>query len=337
MKQPPFVITNRIIDLVSEISELVGKISVLSDSLRSPVLRRKNRIHTIHGSLSIENNSMTVEQITAVLDGKTVLAPPKDIAEVRNAFEIYENMELLDPFSVDDLLKAHGVMMRGLAEDAGSFRERNVGVADSRTGEIIHFGTLPQYVPGAVDDLLEWTRESDVHMLIKSCVFHYEFELIHPFSDGNGRTGRLWHTLMLSKWNPVFAWLPVESMVFRNQQEYYNAINRSNVAGSSEVFIEFMLDVMVRTLEEAIETSREQVGNKSGTSQEQVGTVTKEMLLEFCRIPRSREEMQQFCGISGIKQFRNKYLRPLLESGELMMTVPDKPNSRNQRYVRTPG
>ena len=184
----------------------------------------------IHGSLAIEQNTLTIEQVTAVINGKRVLAPPKDIAEAKNAYEIYECLDELDPYSVDDLLTAHGVMTRGLIDESGMFRSRAVRVADTE-GNIIHFGTLPQYVPEAVENLLKWVKTSDLHMLIRSCVFHYEFELIHPFADGNGRVGRPWHTFLLSKWNPAFAWLPVESIIHENQQAYYAAINASNAAG----------------------------------------------------------------------------------------------------------
>ena len=162
---------------------------------------------------------MDIEQVTAVLLGKRIVAPPKDIAEVQNAYEIYECMDSLNPYSIDDLLNAHGIMVKGLVNEAGQFRSRPVGVVDSE-GNVLHVGTLPQYVPKLIEELLDWVKTSDIHMLIKSCVFHYEFELIHPFMDGNGRVGRLWHTLLLSKWNPIFAWLPVESIIHDNQKEY---------------------------------------------------------------------------------------------------------------------
>lgn len=253
-KQPPFQITNAIIDHVAEIAELVGKLSLSSHLSGNPTLRRTNRIRTIHGSLAIEQNTLSLEQVTAVLNGKHVLAPPKDIAEVKNSYEIYERLDELDPYSVDDLLTAHGIMTRGLVEESGVFRSRPVGVVDQE-GHVLHFGTLPQYVPGLVEELLNWTKSSDLHMLIRSCVFHYELELIHPFADGNGRVGRLWHTLLLSKWNPTFAWLPVESIIYANQQEYYAAINASNNAGESTVFIEFMLSAIKTSLIEAIGAS----------------------------------------------------------------------------------
>lgn len=253
-KKPPFEITNAMIDLVAEIAELVGRLTSTNQLSANPTLRRTNRIRTIHGSLAIEQNTLTLEQVTAVLNGKQVLAPPKDIAEVKNAYEIYERLEELDPYSVDDLLTAHGIMTRGLVDESGVFRSKPVGVVD-QDGHVLHFGTLPQYVPDLVMELLDWVKNSDVHMLIRSCVFHYELELIHPFADGNGRVGRLWHTLLLSKWNPAFAWLPVESIIHNRQQEYYSAINASNDAGESTVFIEFMLSAIKASLIDAINVS----------------------------------------------------------------------------------
>ncbi len=260
-KKPPFEITNRMIDYVAEIAELLGKLNVTDALSSNPTLRRSNRIRTIHGSLAIEQNPLSLEQVTAVLNGKHVLAPPKDIAEVKNAYEIYERLDELDPYSADDLLTAHGIMTRGLVEESGVFRSRPVGVIDSE-GHVLHFGTLPQYVPDLVMELLDWVKTSEVHMLIRSCVFHYELELIHPFADGNGRVGRLWHTLLLSKWNSAFAWLPVESIIHDRQQEYYDAINASNNTGGSTVFIEFMLSAIKASLMDAISTSDEMSDEK---------------------------------------------------------------------------
>lgn len=260
-KKPPFEITNQIIDYVAEIAELVGRLTSTNQLSANPTLRRSNRIRTIHGSLAIEQNTLSLEQVTAVLNGKHVLAPPKDIAEVKNAYEVYERLDELNPYSVEDLLTAHRIMTQGLVNEAGMFRTRPVGIVDNE-GHILHFGTLPQYVPDLVMELLDWVEKSDVHILIRSCVFHYELELIHPFADGNGRIGRLWHTLLLSKWNPVFAWLPVESIIHDRQQEYYKAINASNDAGESTVFIEFMLSAIKASLIEAIRTSDEMSDEK---------------------------------------------------------------------------
>ena len=171
-------------------------------------------------------------------------------------------MESLNPYLVDDLLNAHGVMVKGLVSEAGEFRSRPVGVVDNK-GNILHFGTLPQYVPKLIEELMEWTKDSNIHMLIKSCVFHYEFELIHPFSDGNGRIGRLWHTLLLSKWNPIFAWLPIESIIHDNQKAYFDAINISNSNGESTIFIEFILLVIKQPLLEVEQLPVAKTANKT--------------------------------------------------------------------------
>ena len=255
---PPFLITNKILALTSEISELVGRVVSTEKLSTDPILRRTNRIRTIQASLAIEQNSLSLDQVTAVLSGKRVLAPPKDIKEVKNAYEIYEKLDQLDPFSVDDLLFAHQVMMKGLVSESGEFRSKDVGVVD-QNGRILHFGTLPAYVPKLVYDLLAWTRDSDLPMLVRSSIFHYEFELIHPFADGNGRVGRLWQTLLLSRWQPIFAWLPIESIIHDKQEEYYQAFNQSNDEGNSTVFVEFMLD--------AIRCALEEVSGISGSSE----------------------------------------------------------------------
>ena len=262
-RKPPFEITTAILDEVAEIAELVGHVNASQGLSANPMLRRSNRIRTIYSSLAIEQNPLSLEQVAAVLSGKRIIAPPKDIAEVKNAFEIYEMIGSLDPYSVDDLLTAHGVMTRGLVDESGCFRSRPVGVADKQ-GNVLHFGTLPDYVPGLVMELLDWVRDSDFHMLIKSCVFHYELELIHPFADGNGRIGRLWHTLLLTQWKPMFAWLPVEFMIHDRQAEYYQAINRSNNEAESTAFIEFMLSAIKEALLEAV-----QIGNTENMSAEE--------------------------------------------------------------------
>lgn len=255
MNKYPFQITDKILNEVAEISQLVGTISVNSKLTSNPTLRRTNRINTIYSSLAIEQNTLSVEQVTAVISGKRVLAPPKDIAEVKNAYEIYEHLDELNPYSVDSLLFAHSIMMRDLVGESGVFRSKPVGVVDSN-GNVLHFGTLPKYVPDLTMELLEWLENSELPMLIKSCVFHYEFEVIHPFADGNGRIGRLWHTLLLSKWNAIFAWIPVESIIHDRQDEYYKAINISNDAADSTAFIEFMLSAIKDALLETMEDNK---------------------------------------------------------------------------------
>ena len=314
-QKPPFEITNQIISDVAEIAELMGKFSVTNQLSTNPTLRRGNRIRTIHGSLAIEQNTLSLEQVTAVLDGKQVLAPPKDIAEVKNAYEIYERLDQLDPYSVDDLLTAHGILTRGLVEESGQFRSRPVGVVDSQ-GNILHFGTLPQYVPDLVMELLDWVKTSQVHILIRSCVFHYELELIHPFADGNGRVGRLWHTLLLSRWNPVFAWLPVESIIHDRQQEYYAAINASNDAGESTVFIEFMLSAIKASITEAMEVSDEMMDEMSDGKMDKATQRWKKIeayLKNHDYIMNA--DVRELCGVSSATA--NRILATLVENKKL--------------------
>lgn len=240
--KPPFDITDKIANLTIEICQLIKQFQATTNFSKNPKLRKKNRIKSIYSSLSIEHNSLTEDQVTAVINGIKVIAPQRDILEVQNACSAYENLSKLNPYNISDLLKTHAIMMRGLSTDAGYFRARGVGVY--KGSELIHMGTRPEYVPTLMQQLIDWTKKSKIHPLIKSCIFHYEFEYIHPFSDGNGRTGRLWHTLILSKWEPLFAWLPIESLIFERQSEYYKALAISDNEGKSTKFIEFMLTVI---------------------------------------------------------------------------------------------
>lgn len=242
---PPITMTEKITNLVIEIAELTGRISTSEGLSKNPKLRRENRIRSIHSSLAIEQNSLTLTQVSDIIQGKRVLGPPQDIREVKNAYEAYELLTRLNPYSIKDLLKAHKVMMTGLVGESGTFRSKGVGVYAGT--ELIHAGTPPQYVPDLMQELFAWLKESKLHPLIKSCIFHYEFEFIHPFADGNGRTGRLWHTLILAKWKAFFLWLPIETMIYERQEAYYQALNASNTAGESTIFVEFML-VLIRDL-----------------------------------------------------------------------------------------
>ena len=251
---PPFKITNEILNFVYEIGELVGKISAEKEFEKNLTLRRENRIKTIYSSLAIEQNTLTLEQVTDVINGKRVLAPPKDIKEVQNAYEIYERLEELNENSVKDLLLAHKIMTSELIKESGRFRSKNAGVYQG--DKLIHMGTLPEYIPELINNLFLWLKKSEEHPLIKAAVFHYEFEFIHPFQDGNGRIGRLWYSLILSKWKKFFAWLPIESLVQKYQKEYYIAINNSNRDGESTEFILFMLKIIKETLIELIEIQK---------------------------------------------------------------------------------
>ena len=244
--QPPFRKNNRIDLLCMEIAELVGMLSPETPLAKSPVLHRQLRIKTIHSSLLIEGNSLDEAAVTAILDGKRILGNSHDILEVENAKHAYDLIPTLNPYSLDDLLMAHGTMMKGLNPEAGRFRSGNIGVFDGDV--LIHAGTPAAYVPEVMADIFNWLKTTDMHPLLASCIFHFEFEFCHPFSDGNGRTGRLWHTLLLSKWRPILTWLPVENTIKERQAEYYRALAKSNATGLSEIFVEFMLEVIKRAI-----------------------------------------------------------------------------------------
>lgn len=250
MYTPPFSITDEVLQLVSDISLKLGRMEALTEKqLPSPMLRKENRIRTIHSSLAIENNSLTLKQVTDIVNGKRVLGAPDEIKEVKNAIDAYHLMQTLDAFSQKDLLKAHAAMMHELVHSAGRFRSENVGVFDDK-GHCVHMAPPADRVPWLIQDLFEWISTTQTHPLISSCVFHYEFEFIHPFVDGNGRMGRFWQTLLLSHWKPIFAWLPVEDIVRENQEGYYAAIAQSDREANSTPFVAFMLKCLLRVIEE---------------------------------------------------------------------------------------
>ncbi len=246
--KPPFHMTDKIVNLVADISEQLGRIFVHRQTQLSPQLRRENRIKTIHSSLAIEHNSLSLEQVTAIVDGKRILGNPNEIREVQNAYRAYEMMMTLDPFSVEDLLKAHGSMMNGLIPENGRFRSGGVGVFDGET--LIHMAPPARLVPEHMQNLFRWYQSSAMHPLIKSAIFHYEFEFIHPFADGNGRLGRMWHTLLLGHWNEIFFWLPVEELIRSRQKNYYDELAKADQAADSAGFVELMLEIIRSTLGE---------------------------------------------------------------------------------------
>ena len=251
---PPFTITDEITSLRAEIAERVGHLSATAGHLPAPHLRKENRIKTIQSSLAIENNSLSVDQVSAILDGKRVLGAPKEIQEVKNAIDAYELLLELNPYKEKDLLRAHQLMMTDLVNENGRYRQGDVGVFDGQ--KCIHIAPPAQRVPLLMADLLRWVKETKVHPLISSCVFHYEFEFIHPFADGNGRMGRMWQTLLLMQWKPVFAWIPVETIVKEHQQDYYAAIAQSDHEANSSSFITFMLQCLKQALQEMEESNQ---------------------------------------------------------------------------------
>ena len=315
--QPPFKITSKIIDYISRISEKIGEINSLENSPHQVKLRKENRIKTIHSSLAIENNSLTIEQITAIIDGKRVLGSPNEIQEVKNAIQAYELLLTLNPYDEKDLLKAHSLMMQDLVSNNGKYRNEGVGIFDGN--QVVHLAPPADRVPFLMADLFNWLKTSDVHPLIKSCVFHYEFEFIHPFQDGNGRMGRLWQTVILKEWKEVFAWIPVESLIKENQSEYYNALNSSDKEADSSSFIEFMLSLLLKTIEEIIETEKKvtaKISVKVTVNQQKILDVIKENPFV------TQEELAQIIGLSRKSIIQN--MKKLQENGLLKRIGADK-------------
>ena len=294
--------------LMSEISEQVGIVTtLLGDNVPSPLLRKANRIKTIHSSLAIEHNTLSLKQVTAIIDGKQVLGAPNEIQEVKNALKAYQLMPQLDAFKEKDLLKAHELMMMALVDNSGQYRTTGVGVFDG--DRCIHMAPPAERVPALMHDLFEWVRKTDVHPLVSSCVFHYEFEFIHPFIDGNGRMGRYWQTMLLSRWKGIFAWIPVETIVKENQQDYYDVIAKCDTVGDSTAFIEFMLrcllDAMNQIEEEPEEDSikvADKVADKVANKSSQ-----KVLMLLYENGHLTREELSERTGLSlgGIKKIIN--------------------------------
>jgi len=319
--EPPFTLTPRVLALVAEIGEALGRMTAQQGMPKPPALRRGNRLRTIQASLAIENNSLTLEQVTAVIAGKRVLGPPKEIQEVRNAFAAYEAMETWKPSSSKDLLAAHKLLMAGLVDCPGRFRSGGVGIAQGE--KIVHLAPPAQRVPGLMKDLLAWLIRTDAHPLIASCVFHYELEFIHPFADGNGRMGRLWQTLILSRWKPLLAWLPVETVIRDRQAEYYAALANSDQAGHCTVFIEFLLSALLQALHEAAVT--DQVGD-------QVSDQVKALLKCLAKRPLTALDCMKKLGLNHRPTFRKNYLQPAMDAGLIERTLPDKPNSSLQQY-----
>ncbi len=245
---PPYEITPAILHLVAEISEKIGAIHAAHLVKPSPELRRENRVKTIQASLGIEGNTLSVEQITAILENKRVIGPVKDVQEVKNAIETYHQIGKFKAGNIKDFLKAHGILMKNLIDDPGKFRNKAVGIVKGQ--QVAHLAPPGDRVPSLMQELFNWLKKSPEHPLIKSCVFHYETEFIHPFMDGNGRIGRLWQTVILMEKYPVFEFLPVETIIKQRQQEYYNVLAACDRAGSSTAFISFMLQVILQALDE---------------------------------------------------------------------------------------
>ncbi len=322
--QPPYAITPAILNLVAEISETIGRYTVLTEQNQSPRLRRENRIRTIQASLAIENNTLTLEQVTAVIEGKRVLGHPREIQEVRNAFAAYEAMEEWEVNSQEDLMAAHGLLMSTLVDEPGRYRSGGVGIFQGE--RLVHVAPPANRVPQLMADLLDWLVQTDEHPLVASCVFHYEFEFIHPFVDGNGRMGRLWQTLILRTWKPLLAYLPVETVIRERQEDYYRVLAVSDQQADATPFIEFMLSALRDAIREAVAT--DQVGDQVT---DQVGA----LIAAVGARELGANDLLKALGLSHRPTFRENYLNPALAGGWLERTQPDSPRSPTQRYRLT--
>lgn len=324
--KPPFTITNEILSYVSSISEKIGRLTATSGLEAKPHLRKNNRIKSIHSSLKIEANSLSLGQVRDVINGKLVLGEQKEIQEVKNAYAAYEKFSELDPYSINDLKKFHGIMTKYVVEESGDFRRGEEGVFNG--DQCIFMAPPAQFVPRLMDDLFGWMQKAktSVHPLILSSVFHYEFVFIHPFSDGNGRMARLWHTAILSQWKPVFEYIPIESQIEKFQEEYYNAIATCHVNGESTVFIDFMLSQIDKILDDI----SIQVSADEGLSE----SIKRLLGVMEYDIPYTSKALMEKLGLQSKEGFRRNYLRPAIDLDLIRMTIPDKPNSRNQRYIK---
>ena len=319
----PFKITEKILNLVAEVSERIGVLNAnVGESVPSPMLRKKNQIKTIHSSLAIENNSLSLKQVTDIVDGKHVLGAPDEIQEVKNAIEAYHLMSQLDAFCEKDLLKAHQLMMKDLVRQSGNYRQDGVGVFDGN-GNCLHMAPPATRVPDLMADLFHWVKTCKVHPLIYSCVFHYEFEFIHPFVDGNGRMGRYWQTVLLSRWKGIFAWLPVETIVKEHQQEYYNVIARCDAMGESTLFIEFMLGCLLDAMENYEDVSgtevQDKVQDKLRCKFPEVSQTAWNVLAIIQRNPQST--VNEICGQLDLKERQAYKHISLLKSLGLIVRV----------------
>ena len=324
---PPFTVTNKMLTMVSDIAEKIGRISNYHSFESKPHLRKNNRIRSVYSSLAIEANSLSMEEVRGVINGKTVIGPEKDIREVKNAYQAYELLGHFDPFSMEELKRLHGIMTSQTVKESGIFRDHNEGVF--RGNKCIFMAPPPELVPDHMRSLFDWMNAAKdiVHPLILSSVFHYEFVFIHPFEDGNGRMARLWQTALLMQWNPVFQYLPIENRIHEYQQEYYDAIAVCHSSGNSNAFIEFMLDKINLALEQVM-------GQVSGDNAYIPEAVKKLLDVMEYDVPYTGTQLMQMLQLKSRESFRKVYLLPALERSLIVMSFPDKPRSRNQSYIR---
>lgn len=325
---PPFDISNEMLKKVSDIMEKIGKLDSFTNLDKTPYLRKQTKINSVHSSVAIENNPLSLEQVKDVINGKLVIGKQKDIQEVKNAYKAYEMLKDINPYSIEDLKKVHGVMTFLVEEVSGEFRTTSEGVFDDN-GNCIFVCPPGDRVNSLMNDLFEWLNENKdtIHPLILSSIFHYEFVFIHPFTNGNGRTVRLWQNSILYRWKDIFEYLPIESKIHKYQDEYYNSIALCHKNANSNVFIEFMLKMIDETLDEAISTSPLPITNE---------TININKLLDAMESgkPMTATEIMEKLGIKSKETLRGQYLDPAIKQGLVNLTNPDKPTSKNQMYYK---
>ena len=325
---PQFEISNEMLKKVSDIMEKIGKLDSFTNLDKTPYLRKQTKINSVHSSVAIENNPLSLEQVKDVINGKLVIGEQKDIQEVKNAYKAYEMLKDINPYSIDDLKKVHGVMTFLVEEVSGEFRTSSEGVFDDN-GNCIFVCPPGDRVNSLMNDLFEWLNENKdtIHPLILSSIFHYEFVFIHPFTNGNGRTVRLWQNSILYQWKDIFEYLPIESKIHKYQDEYYDSIALCHKNANSNVFIEFMLKMIDETLDEAISTSHLPITNE---------TININKLLDVMESskPMTATEIMEKLGIKSKETLRGQYLDPAIKQGLINLTIPDKPTSKNQMYYK---
>lgn len=325
--KPPFTISNKMLEYVSSISEKIGNINSHNTLESKPYLRRNNRIKSIHSSLKIEANSLSLSEVRDVINGHLVLGSKKEIQEVKNAYTAYEKIDEIDPYSVTELKMIHAIMTSKTLAESGSFRKGNEGVFSGN--KCIFVAPPPNMVPELIEKLFLWmhTNKTNIHPLILSAIFHYEFVFIHPFVDGNGRMARLWHTVLLYQWRNIFEYIPLESQIEKFQNEYYEAISQCHQNGNSNIFIEFILEQIDKILDD--------ITLQLNKSNLETSEYVKKMLtvMEY-DLPYTTSDIMKKLGLKSRETFRKNYMNPALKLGLIEMTIPDKPTSRNQRYIK---
>ena len=325
--KPPFKFTKKIFQSCMDISNDLGKVSTFKNLSKFPRLRKQNRVKSIFSSCAIEANSLSLEQVHDIINGIDVVGPENEILEIKNAIKAYEYLEEFNPFSLDDLLKAHGILTDGLISRPGKFRLNNEGVYNG--SKCIFMAPPKDLVPELMLNLFNWMNQNkaELDLLILSCIFHYEFVYIHPFQDGNGRTARLWQTAILGQYNSIFYWLPIENYIQQYQEDYYEVIDKCNYEGESTLFIEFMLDI----IHKALLKIEKQIDSETTKYDISVSKLIK--IMEYDTFYTAKELMEML-GLNSLSGFKKRYIVPALKEGAIDYEFPERPSSRNQRYIK---